>query len=821
MKTAHLDLFHDNDSALLKYIRTSGNGYALTDSRHSELENTREIDFFSRKYAFVPLHEAVTDGITRNEIIARCKSSGIISEAIFPISVAKKDGTTEQIAYIGCHFRNMVQGWITGIVGAEAKNIWMGTFHAVFAKILRIEAEKLGYPTNFTIYDTDDSKSLLKSIVKEYGLDDKLYKPDVVFNRISSAKNNLYSWSEYQNNAQFVADDHASGRPKIGELYEQYARRCFKASGMDFDDLLFNMWVLITKFPDVLHKYQHKFKYVLVDEFQDTNFAQYSIIKKLGAAFENVCVVGDDAQSIYAFRGANIQNILSLKRDYPDLSVYKLEQNYRSTKVIVNAANSVIENNKNQLKKLVWTDNSEGDKIKLMRALSDNEEGAMVANAIFEKKVNHQLHNKDFAILYRTNAQSRSMEEALRKLNILYRIYGGLSFYKRKEIKDLLAYFRLVINSNDEEALKRIINVPARGIGKTTIEKLIVTSSEKEKSIWDIIADPYHNPCGFNSGTQTKINEFVVMLKSFQVKLKIENAFDLANTICTSSGLLRELYQDKTPEGLSRYENIQELLNGIKEFVDTGRSITPAGDEDVNQDPDSVVRTLQEYMQDIALLTDADDAEDGNDDKVSLMTIHASKGLEFPAVFVVGLEENLFPSQRSLDSREDLEEERRLFYVAITRAEKHLTISFANSRYRFGNLVNNDPSRFIEEIDPKFIEETFNRPANKNNFAFEEMPFDRWDRKPNSASAVQKLQPTINTAHLKKLSNLPSTSSSEFEGDDTANLKAGMEVEHVKFGLGKVVMVEGVQGDLKATVFFQGFGNKQLLLRFAKLRIVG
>lgn len=710
---------------------------------------------------------------------------------------------------------------ITGIVGAEAKNIWMGTFHAVFAKILRIEAEKLGYPTNFTIYDTDDSKSLLKSIVKEYGLDDKLYKPDVVFNRISSAKNNLYSWSEYQNNAQFVADDHASGRPKIGELYEQYARRCFKASGMDFDDLLFNMWVLITKFPDVLHKYQHKFKYVLVDEFQDTNFAQYSIIKKLGAAFENVCVVGDDAQSIYAFRGANIQNILSLKRDYPDLSVYKLEQNYRSTKVIVNAANSVIENNKNQLKKLVWTDNSEGDKIKLMRALSDNEEGAMVANAIFEKKVNHQLHNKDFAILYRTNAQSRSMEEALRKLNILYRIYGGLSFYKRKEIKDLLAYFRLVINSNDEEALKRIINVPARGIGKTTIEKLIVTSSEKEKSIWDIIADPYHNPCGFNSGTQTKINEFVVMLKSFQVKLKIENAFDLANTICTSSGLLRELYQDKTPEGLSRYENIQELLNGIKEFVDTGRSITPAGDEDVNQDPDSVVRTLQEYMQDIALLTDADDAEDGNDDKVSLMTIHASKGLEFPAVFVVGLEENLFPSQRSLDSREDLEEERRLFYVAITRAEKHLTISFANSRYRFGNLVNNDPSRFIEEIDPKFIEETFNRPANKNNFAFEEMPFDRWDRKPNSASAVQKLQPTINTAHLKKLSNLPSTSSSEFEGDDTANLKAGMEVEHVKFGLGKVVMVEGVQDDLKATVFFQGFGNKQLLLRFAKLRIVG
>lgn len=711
---------------------------------------------------------------------------------------------------------------ITKIVGPEAKNIWMGTFHAVFAKILRIEAEKLGYPSNFTIYDTDDAKNLLKDIVKEQGLDDKLYKPNVVYNRISSAKNNLYSWSEYQNNAQFVSDDYSSGRPKIGQLYEIYVKRCFKASGMDFDDLLFNMWVLISKYPDLLHKYQHKFKYILVDEFQDTNFAQYSIIKKLGAAFENVCVVGDDAQSIYAFRGANIQNILSLKRDYPDLQVFKLEQNYRSTQVIVNAANSVIANNKNQLQKSVWTENREGDKIKLMRALSDNEEGVMVANSIFDNKVNHQLRNKDFAILYRTNAQSRSFEEALRKLNIHYRIYGGLSFYKRKEIKDLIGYFRLSINHNDEEALKRIINVPARGIGKTTVEKLIVTASEQEKSIWELICDPFKNPCAFNSGTHGKINDFVTMIRSFEVRLKSDTAFDIANTIATSSGLLRELYQDKTPEGLSRYENVQELLNGIKEFVETGRSITPAGDEEFNQDPDSIVRTLDKYMQDIALLTDADDDDEGNNDKVSLMTIHASKGLEFPAVYIVGLEENLFPSQMSMESREDLEEERRLFYVAITRAEKILTISYANSRYRYGNLISNDPSRFIEEIDLKFIEETFSRNNQRSNSSFEDFPFDRWEKSSSGASTnIKNLQTKINTSGLKKLSTVSNSTTESFIGDDISGLKTGMDVEHAKFGLGKVILIEGNPGDLKATVFFQGFGNKQLLLRFAKLRIVG
>lgn len=699
------------------------------------------------------------------------------------------------------------------LTGPEARNLWMGTFHSVFARVLRIESSKLGYPPNFTIYDTDDARSLMKDIVREQGLDDKLYKPDVILKRISSAKNNLYSWQEYQSNIDFVNDDHTSGRPKIGLLYELYTKRCFKAAGMDFDDLLFNMYVLLSKFPDVLHKYQHKFRYILVDEFQDTNYAQYSILKKLAAVHENICVVGDDAQSIYAFRGANIQNILSFQRDYPDHVVFKLEQNYRSTKNIVNAANSVIENNKTRLKKEVWTENDIGERIQLMRALSDNEEGVMVANSIFENKVNLQWRNKDFAILYRTNAQSRSMEEALRKMNIPYRIYGGLSFYKRKEIKDLIAYFRLVINHNDEEALKRIINVPVRGIGKTTIEKLTVTAAELDKSLWELIENSSSNPCHFNNGTLNRINDFVTMIRSFSVKLKLQNAFELGNHIAASSGLLRELYQDKTPEGLSRYENIQELLNGIREFVDNGRSISPFGD-DSYQDVESGVRTLDQFMQDIALLTDADDDDKENDDKVSLMTVHSAKGLEFPAVYLVGLEENLFPSLLSMDSREDLEEERRLFYVAITRAEKKLTISYANSRYRWGNLISCEPSRFIEEIKQEYLDDSTAR-SKRSGFIFDEQPMERWTNQ-NSSSQQLSLKNTT-PVNLKKLN---SVDVKNFEGSDTSGIQAGMEVEHGKFGRGTVVIVEGKEGDLKATVLFPGFGNKQLLLKFAKLKLL-
>jgi len=699
---------------------------------------------------------------------------------------------------------------IEKIMGNEAKNLWMGTFHAVFAKILRIESEKLGYPHNFTIYDTDDTKSLMRDILRENGLDDKMYKPDVILNRISSAKNNLYSWKDYQDNINFVNDDISSGRPKMGQLFELYAKRCFKASGMDFDDLLYNMWVLLNKSPEALYKYQHKFKYILVDEFQDTNYAQYMVLKKLAAAFENICVVGDDAQSIYAFRGANINNILSFEKDYPDLQVFKLEQNYRSTKTIVHTANHLIAFNKKQLKKDIWTHNDDGDKIRLVRALSDNEEGVMVANAIFETKVNKQWHNKDFAILYRTNAQSRSFEEALRKMNIGYRIYGGLSFYKRKEIKDLIAYFRLVINPNDEEALKRIINVPARGIGKTTLEKLTVTASERDKSLWDILINPQSNDSGFNSGTLSKTIDFVTMIKSFAVRLKIDNAYELASHIATSTGLLKDLYSDKTPEGLSRYENVQELLSGIKEFVETGRSITPLGDESTYADTGEV-RTLEMYMQDISLLTDADD-ENKDADTVSLMTIHAAKGLEFPAVFVVGLEENLFPSQLSVNSREELEEERRLFYVAITRAEKKLTLSYANSRFRWGNLISNEPSRFLEELDMQHIEETGVR---KPNFDF---VFNNTDERWDSNAAPKK--GSIFSPRPSNLKNVSSPDVKNFTGDDTSDIQVGMEVEHQRFGVGKVLLLEGNGADRKALIFFQGVGQKQLLLKFARLKIL-
>lgn len=706
---------------------------------------------------------------------------------------------------------------IEKITGPEARNLWMGTFHAVFAKILRIEAEKMGYPSNFTIYDTDDAKSLMKDILRENNLDDKLYKPETILNRISAAKNNLYSWAEYQKNESFMADDAASGRHKTGLLYELYVKRCFRASGMDFDDLLYNTHQLLTRHPDVLYKYQHKFRYILVDEFQDTNYVQYMILKKLASVNENICVVGDDAQSIYAFRGANIQNILSFEKDYPDLRVYKLEQNYRSSRNIVQAANSLISKNKHQLKKEVWTANELGEKISLLRAFSDNEEGMLVATSIFETKVNRQWHNKDFAILYRTNAQSRSMEEALRRMNIPYRIYGGLSFYKRKEIKDLLAYFRLVINHHDEEALKRVINVPARGIGKTSLDKIMVSAASANKSLWEIIENPLNNPCGFNNGMLGKLNDFCTMIRSLSLKLKNSNAFELASAIASSSGLLRELYDDKTPEGVSRYENVQELLNGIREFVETGNSITPQGDEVHNQDPDAV-RTLDMFMQDIALLTDADDDDKSNDDKVSLMTLHAAKGLEFPAVYVVGLEENLFPSQRSLDSREDLEEERRLFYVGITRAEKKLSISYATSRYKWGNLITCEPSRFIEEIDPSFIED--HSPMRKSEpLPFDQFPQERWGNGQGLTGSKQfKASTAVIPGNFKKVSPALSETSVSAE---LSGIQPGMEVEHEKFGTGIVLNVEGKDSDRKATVNFGSVGTKQLLLKYARLKILG
>lgn len=687
---------------------------------------------------------------------------------------------------------------IEKIAGTEARNLYMGTFHSVFARILRYEANKLGYPANFTIYDTDDSRSLIKSIIKEQGLNDSLYKPNIVHNRISSAKNGLIGPEEYQKDFNMQADDASSGRPKLGELYAIYQMRCYKAGAMDFDDLLFKMHQLLEKFPDTLYKYQQRFRYILIDEFQDTNFAQYMIVKKLGDVFQNICVVGDDAQSIYSFRGASIANILNFEKDYPELKVFKLEQNYRSTKHIVNAANKVIGNNKMQITKEIWTENHEGEKIKVIKALSDNDEGRLIVDSIFEEKMRHQRHNKEFAILYRTNAQSRSFEEALRRLNIPYVVYGGLSFYQRKEIKDLIAYLRLTVNHNDEEALKRIINYPTRGIGQTTMDKVALVANETGKSIWEVLVNAKELLQG--SRSLQNIEDFVNMIKSWALRLKTDNAYDLASHIGKASGILKELYNDKTVEGLARYENIQELLNGIKEFTEnTLPSVTPDGEVKEDQSPD---KSLGTYLQEITLLTDAD-KDTGDNDRVKLMTIHSAKGLEFPCVYVVGLEENLFPSMLSLNSREDLEEERRLFYVAITRAKSNLTISYATNRYRYGSLVSNDPSRFLEEIDKHNLEFTFSQAQPFRN-PFNEDRFTPVFTKPN-------IKPTP-AVHKP---------SADFAPDDFREIQVGMDVEHQRFGFGKVLHLEGTLTDRMATIHFQNnIGQKKIMLKYAKLRIL-
>ncbi len=688
---------------------------------------------------------------------------------------------------------------ITNLVGPDAKNIWMGTFHSVFAKLLRVEADKLGYPSNFTIYDTDDSKSVLRAILKEMNLDDKLYNPNFVHNRISAAKNNLISWQEYQQNEQIQADDFSSGRGQLGVIYQNYATRCYRAGAMDFDDLLFKTNELLKNNPDVLNKYQHKFRFLMVDEYQDTNFSQYLIVKRLAAVNENICVVGDDAQSIYAFRGANIQNILNFEKDYPDLKIFKLEQNYRSTQNIVNVANSIIANNKEQLKKNVFSEKENGDKIKVMRAFSDNEEGKMVAEAIMQERSTKGLKWHDFAILYRTNAQSRSMEEALRKLGTPYKIYGGLSFYQRKEIKDLIAYFRLTFNPNDEEALKRVINYPRRGIGDTTIDRIIVSADQHKITPWEVIVEPSRYLDGRSSGA---VAVFSTMIQSFQVITKNQSAYEAALHIAQHSGLLKDLYEDKSVEGLNRYENIQELLNGIKEFSER---------EDIEE------KGLDVFMQDVALLTNDDKDNDPNADTVSLMTIHSSKGLEFPQVYVVGLEENLFPSQMSLNARSDLEEERRLFYVATTRAENKLTLSYATSRFKFGTLINCEPSRFLDEIDARYLELDFSaRPASGSSSFNDER--SAWSSKNDTFSKPKApTQATVKTTAILAKAHVPSAN---FAPSDTSKLQVGMEVEHERFGYGKVINLEGNKPDVKATIFFKEIGQKQLLLKFAKLRIV-
>ncbi|MBI1780981.1 MAG: UvrD-helicase domain-containing protein [Sphingobacteriales bacterium] len=706
---------------------------------------------------------------------------------------------------------------------SDARNLYIGTFHSVFARILRGEAHKLGYPNQFTIYDTDDAKSVVKTVINELNLDDKHYKPNVVYNRISSAKNALVTAQEYATDYYIQQEDMRANRPAIAQIYDAYVKRCFKNGAMDFDDLLLKFYELLKTFPESLSKFQHKFKYILIDEYQDTNPAQYEIIKLLGAMHENVCVVGDDAQSIYSFRGATIQNILQFQKDYDDVKVVKLEQNYRSTKNILHVANEVIANNKGQIEKVLFTENGEGEKIKLVRTMSDNEEGKFVADAIQEQKLRNHFYNKDFAILYRTNAQSRAFEEALRRMGIPYTIYGGISFYQRKEIKDLLAYLRIIVNAKDEESLKRIINYPIRGIGKTSIDKMVLFANENNISMWEVLERA--TQFGFKGGTLESIESFVLMIKSFASMLQTKNAYEVATHVGKQTNLVKELFNDKSTEGVQRYENIQELLNSIKEWIESPD----------NEDGEVVDKSLGGYLQQITLLTDADE-KDPNADTVKLMTIHAAKGLEFECVFAAGLEEMLFPNAMSINTREELEEERRLFYVVITRAKKKLWITYANSRYRFGSLVQNEPSRFIGEIPESHIDKSYAGGGVKNQgsgfaggSAFDRMrgwnsessaPQRETRKYFNEKPATKNQQPSYLAPKPTAPKVVEHKPSEDFVASDTSTLEVGQKVEHQKFGFGEVIKLEGAAHNPIATVKFELNGKKKIMLNYAKLRII-
>jgi ATP-dependent DNA helicase pcrA len=714
---------------------------------------------------------------------------------------------------------NEMKKRIADIVGnSEAKNLWMGTFHSVFAKILRFEADKLGYPQNFTIYDTQDSQRLINGIIKEKELDKDVYKYKQIQQRISSLKNNLITVRAYFNNPELIENDAIRKQPRFGEIYQEYVERCFKAGAMDFDDLLLKTNELLNVYPEVLAKYQNRFQYILVDEYQDTNHSQYLIVKALADRFHNICVVGDDAQSIYAFRGANINNILNFKSDYPEAKEYKLEQNYRSTKNIVEAANSVIEHNKVRLDKVVFTENEMGELIKVHRSPTDADEGRFVASSIFENKMQHQLANGKFAVLYRTNSQSRAIEDALRKRDIPYRIYGGLSFYQRKEIKDMLAYLRLIINPNDEEALVRIINFPARGIGETTMEKLTLAANHYKKSIFEIMYNVNKLPeLHINSTTKQKLTDFVVMILNLQALNQRANVFEVAEQVAKKTGLLQEFKKDGTPEGIAKMENIEEMLNGMKDFV--------IGQEDVADSTGS----LAEYLEDVSLATDSD-KEIGDDDRVALMTIHLAKGLEFPYVYIVGMEEDLFPLAKSIQSRDELEEERRLFYVALTRAEKQAYLTYAERRYRFGNLSDTEPSRFIEEIDERYLHyltHTLSNPNYRYKPLIDRDIFGEVDKsklrlqKPISGTPPSKNAPTGDEQQrLRKLKPVNSIQNASPNRSIYNELEVGTTVYHERFGKGIIKALEGVGNDKKAQVNFESGGLKNILLRFAKLTII-
>ncbi len=704
---------------------------------------------------------------------------------------------------------------IANVVGySEAKNLWMGTFHSVFARILRSEADRLGYPSNFTIYDTQDSVRLITSIIKEMSLDKDRYKSKQILSRISSFKNSLITVRAYFNNSDLQEADLLASRPKTGDIYKEYVDRCFKSGAMDFDDLLLRTNELLARFPEVLAKYQNRFRYILVDEYQDTNHSQYLIVRALADRFQNICVVGDDSQSIYAFRGANIQNILNFQKDYPDVKTFKLEQNYRSTRNIVDAANSVIAKNKTRLDKEVWTANDSGNYIKVMRTISDGEEGRFVAQSIFENKMNHQLTNNEFAILYRTNAQSRAIEDALRKKDIKYKIYGGISFYQRKEIKDLLSYLRLIINPNDEEALKRVINYPTRGIGQTTMDKLTIAANHYKKSIFEVITSLGLLDIKITAGTKTKLENFSNMIQRFQIESQTKNAFEIADIVVKQTQLVRDLQKDGTPEGISKVENVQELINGIKDFITDKKE---AGED----------ASLPVFLEDVALATDFDSDKKDETPRVSLMTIHLAKGLEFPYVYIVGLEENLFPSAMSMNTRSELEEERRLFYVALTRAEKQAYLTYAQTRYRWGKLTDGEPSRFLEEIDDQYLEYlTPKVPEPSVNRFIDAGLFDDAPKKIRFQKPIQKKRQEfnqkkqnlslINKGKMKKVSET-TTKTNLFD----ANIAVGNIVEHNRFGTGEVIALEGKGPNKKAEIQFGTVGKKKLLLQFAKLKVIG
>ena len=702
----------------------------------------------------------------------------------------------------------------------EARNLYIGTFHSVFARILRSEAHRVGYPSDFTIYDTDDAKSVIKSVLNELHLDDKIYKPNTVYNRISSAKNALITPAEYANDFYLQQEDMQAHRPMMGKIYAHYAQKCFKNGAMDFDDLLFKFYEILKTFPDALSKYQHKFKFIMIDEYQDTNPAQYEIIKLLGAMHENVCVVGDDAQSIYSFRGATIQNILQFQNDYDNVKVVKLEQNYRSTKSIIHVANEVINNNKGQIPKILFTENDIGEKITLVKTASDNEEGRFVADTIQEQRLRNHYANKDFGILYRTNAQSRAFEEALRRMAIPYTIFGGVSFYQRKEIKDLVAYLRIIVNPRDEESLKRIINYPVRGIGKTTLDKIILIANEQNLTMWQVLEKA--NEFGFRSGTLESIQQFITMMQSFASMQQKQNAYDLAFHVGKQTNLTKELFNDKSTEGLQRYENIQELLNSIKEWVESPD----------NDDGEVIDKGLGSYLQQITLLTDADN-KDPNADTVKLMTIHAAKGLEFPCVFAGGLEENLFPNAMSINTREELEEERRLFYVVITRAKKRLWISYANTRYKFGSLQQNQPSRFLTEIPETYLDLSFAGGGIKSSVsgsnAFERMRTNHWRSPQSGADVAEKkygpppAKKTSTPSYLAPKKEVPTvvehTPTAQFIPSDISEIVVGAKVEHQKFGFGEVTQINGASHNPMATIVFDTNGERKILLQYAKLRV--